>query len=83
MESSINEITRPYYLNNFKDIAFWNHATPFDFNAVWNDPYYKNVLHYRIISLESNQKSIYRRTIPLLEELIEQISLYTGRMDNG
>lgn len=77
MENSINSIVRPYYLQHFHDISFCEYATPHNYRAVWNDSYYKNIIHYHHIALEGNQKAIYERKIPLLKELIAEITNYT------
>src|SRR5207237_9973733 len=47
------EIVRPYYLKSFHDIRFRETATPIDYNAIVRDPYFRNVLDYRLRSLEA------------------------------
>ena len=73
MENSINVVNRPYYLQNFKSIRFWNYAEPVDIDEIWNDPYFNNIVHYRIVTLENNQMTSYPRLIRSIEKLIGMI----------
>ncbi|WP_411768962.1 hypothetical protein [Winogradskyella sp. A3E31] len=82
MELHINDITRPYYLQNFNEIDFLKSATPNDFNEVWSDTYYKNIVHYRIINLESNHVDAYQKTIPKITALAESIKDYLKLSDD-
>lgn len=75
-EPSVNEVTRPYYLANFHDIDFKDLATPNNFDMVWNDSYYHNIVDYRIIGVTSNQVDSYKRTLPAIEKLINSINDY-------
>ncbi|MFK7783262.1 hypothetical protein, partial [Psychroserpens sp.] len=76
MEIHINDITRPYYLNNFSDINFLKTATPNNYKSVWSDTYYHNIVHYRIINLESNHVDAYQKTIPKIKALVTEIENY-------
>ncbi|TYA53194.1 DUF6090 family protein [Formosa maritima] len=76
MELHINDITRPYYLKNFNNIDFLISASPNNFNELWIDTYYKNIVHYRIINLESNHIDAYNKTIPKIESLSNDINNY-------
>lgn len=76
MEIHINDITRPYYLKNFHNIDFHDTATPNNYREIWTDKYYHNVVHYRIINLESNHISTYNQTIPKINELANLIENY-------
>jgi hypothetical protein len=73
-EQSINMVNRPYYLSNFIDIQFFSFARPTDVQKIWSDPYYHNIVHYRIVTLESNQVRYYTDLIEEIEELTEMIS---------
>ena len=71
-----NEVTRPYYLQNFYDLDFKKSATPNNFNKVWTDTYYANIVHYRIINLEGNHRDAYEKTILKMKSLINDITKY-------
>ena len=73
MEQSINEVNRPYYLSNFGSIEFSQYANPVNIENLWNDVYYKNIVHYRIVTLEYNQKTIYEKAIKDIEKLLEMV----------
>jgi len=75
-ERSVNQVTRPYYLEHFSALDFQDSATPNDYKKIWNDPVYKNIVHYRIITLEFNQLTEYKKTIDAIEELVNQIENY-------
>lgn len=75
-EPSVNEVTRPYYLTNFHNIDFKDSATPNDFNKVWHDTYYHNIVDYRIIGVASNQIIAYERAVPAIENIINSINRY-------
>ena len=75
-EPSVNDVTRPYYLKNFENIDFKDSATPTNFNFVWNDTYYHNIVDYRIIGVEGNHIAVYSKTIPVVEQLIDSIDTY-------
>ena len=75
-EPSINEVTRPYYLQNFNNIKLWTSATPNNFESVWKDTYYENIVAYRILSLEVNQLDVYSKTIPVIQKLVDDINSY-------
>jgi hypothetical protein len=75
IETHVNELSRPYFLHNFHNIQFHVASTPNDFNKVWTDPYYRNIVQYRIKNLESNHRRNYLRTVDdinLLSGLIEE-----------
>lgn len=75
-ESSVNEVIRPYYLDNFTNLEFTKSADPIDFRKVWKDPKYKNIVHYRIINLKSNHLKSYPATIKEIEILVDEIQAY-------
>jgi len=72
-ERSINQVNRPYYLSNFNSIRFSEYAKPIDIDKLWSDPYYKNIVHYRIVTLEYNQKVVYEKSILDINLLLELI----------
>lgn len=75
-ERSVNQVTRPYYLENFFDLDFQDSATPNDYDKIWQDPKYKNIVHYRIITLEFNQLTEYPKAIDAIDDLMSQINNY-------
>ena len=76
LEMSINEVNRPYYLNNFHDLIFSKLATPNDFKFIWTDSYYHNIVDYRLITFEFNQVLKYEETIKAIESLVTAIDNY-------
>lgn len=72
-EWSINDVNRPYYLTNFRSIRFSEYADPIDLEAIWNDPYYKNIVNYRLVTLRSNQMTVYNRTLKDMSELLSSV----------
>ncbi len=78
-ERSVNQVVRPYYLDNFIALDFQDSATPIDYQKIWIDHKYKNIVHYRIITLEFNQIQDYQNTIVAIENLIEKINNYISQ----
>jgi len=76
IETSIHLVLRPYYLSNFTEIEFNDSANPINYEKVWSDPYYKNIVHYRIISLEGNQLREYQKAIAAIEGISIDIEEY-------
>jgi hypothetical protein len=75
-EKNVNEVLRPYYLANFTNIDFSESAHPIDFKKIWGDPYYKNIVHYRIITLQSNHLKNFKNTIDAIEAIVNEINNY-------
>lgn len=73
------QLLRPYYLKHFVDLRFWENATPIDYQAVVTDPYYKNLLHYRLAALRSNQLSDYPAAITDMKAVIQIIEAELAR----
>lgn len=75
IDHSVNlGLMRPYFMNQFRDLTFWKSATPMDYDFVVNDPWFKNVVDYRLAVLRGNQLTSYaeataeiRRVLGLLE----------------
>lgn len=72
-ERSGNMVYRPYYLKNFESIRFSSYAKPKDLSALWEDSYYKNIVYYRLVTLEYNQKTVYEETLEELKKLLSLI----------
>ncbi|KAA3617016.1 MAG: hypothetical protein D8M58_04535 [Calditrichaeota bacterium] len=75
-EIHVNDVIRPYYLNNFQKIEFSVSAQPIDYNKIWNDPYYKNIVNYRYKTLEINHIAFFTKTIKAINSLFEEIEPY-------
>lgn len=75
LEMSINEVNRPYYLEHFNSLVFSKQATPNNFNEIWNDQYYHNIIDYRRITLD-NQVQNYGTTEVAIKRLVEDIDKY-------
>lgn len=75
LEMSINDVNRPYYLEHFHNLVFSKHATPNNFNQVWTDQYYRNIVDYRRITLD-NQVKNYGNTAMAIRRLVKDINTY-------
>lgn len=74
IESEITlDVLRPYYLRHFTDLRFWHNATPIDPQAVLSDPYFRNLVNYRIVALKSNQLESYPLALADMEAAVEMI----------
>jgi len=72
------DILRPYYLHHFEDLKFNESATPMDYDSVMRDPYFLNIVNYRLEVLKRNQLETYELAIAqirmVLQLLDEEIS---------
>ena len=60
VDESVNfDLMRPYFMNQFRDLMFLKSATPMNYEFVVNDPWFKNVVDYRLAVLRSNQLASY------------------------
>lgn len=75
-ENSINDIIRPYYLENFNNIQFWGYAQANNLDKTWHDTYFHNVVNYRLITLQVNQAIRYPETREAVELLLQMINRY-------
>ncbi len=67
-------LLRPYYLENFQNIVFLKNATPRDAAFVRQDPYFANLVAYRLTVLQANQAARYPQAIAeirALEKLLD------------
>jgi len=76
IELIVNQVNRPYYLTNFIELKFKKYAKPKDFQTLWEDTYYKNIVNYRLTSLQINQQTYYPKTIHELKILLNLIEQY-------
>jgi hypothetical protein len=67
------ELLRPYYLRHFRDLSFWESATPIDYDAVVADTYFRNIIDYRLAALRSNQLDSYTQTAAEIRSVLELI----------
>ncbi len=75
LEMSINNVNRPYYLKNFHNLIFTKNATPNNFELIWTDSYYHNIIDYRLITLD-NQVKNYGYSINAIKKLVKDIDSY-------
>jgi hypothetical protein len=75
------DVLRPYYLARFRDIQFLEHATPLDYVAVAQDPYFHNLLDYRLTVLRRGVLSRYGGAIADMSHLIEALDHELSRRD--
>lgn len=74
IEVWVNDMLRPYYLQNFHGLIFTVSATPNDYESLWKDSYYKNIVNYRLVFLNqvvSNSHKSLKTDIEILMRLIE------------
>lgn len=72
IENSVNfGLMRPYFMHQFSDLAFWRSATPIDYDFVVNDPWFKNVVDYRLAVLEGNQLTTYLEATDEIRNVLE------------
>ncbi len=81
-EKDINQIFRPYYLSYFVSIKFSEYAKPIDIEKLWLDPYYKNIVHYRISNLEYNQRIVYENSLMDINLLLELLDKKLDQTNN-
>lgn len=53
-ENVLWEVLRPYYMTHFRDLRFGQSATPLDYQQVVNDPYYPNIIQYKLAGIQGN-----------------------------
>lgn len=71
-------VMRPYYLSHFRELRFLESATPIDFGAVVADPYYRNIVDYRLEVLRSNQLKTYPEVIGEIGEALRLLDEELG-----
>jgi hypothetical protein len=75
------DVMRPYYLTHFRDIQFLQTATPLDYPAVASDPYFHNLLDYRLTVLRRGVLSRYEETVADMARLIDAIDRELGQRE--
>jgi hypothetical protein len=70
----VNDLLRPYYLENFQNLVFSKTATPINYELLYENSYYKNLVNYRLsflkIILEKSFKTM-KHEMETLMRLIE------------
>ena len=72
-DNVVLEALRPYYLQNFSKIRFLISSTPNDLQFILTDPFYHNLVDYRLTSLRSLALTQYPQVIAEMAQLIDQI----------
>jgi hypothetical protein len=70
----VNDVLRPYYLENFHSLVFTKSATPNNYESLWRDAYYKNIINYRLVFLKNvimNSQLLLKQEIQKLMRLIK------------
>ena len=75
-EIYVNEILRPYYLENFQDLDFYKSATPINYKSLCEDPYYRNLVNYRLSFLNIVVEKSYMKMKDEMEKLMRLIEGY-------
>lgn len=56
-------LMRPYFLTHFRNLKFFESATPIEYETIVNDFYFKNIVDYRLAVLRGNQLDSYAKAI--------------------
>ena len=68
VDTGVNlDLMRPYFLQHFRDLKFSSSATPMDFDAVIADPWFLNMVEYRLTVLKGNQLNFYPEVMTNIE----------------
>jgi len=76
--SAVLEVLRPYFLRSFRDIRFGENAKPIDYRAVARDPYFSNLIDYRLASLRINAIAPCEAAISGVSGLVEVLDKEIG-----
>jgi len=72
------EVVRPYYLHAFCNIRFRESAVPLNYMQVSHDPYFRNLLDYRLASLRANAMSSGDEAI---SAVVKTVTLLNGEIE--
>lgn len=78
--NAIFEVLRPYFLQSFRDIRFRESATPLQPEVVMRDPYFLNLVEYRLTVLRANQLSATTRAITKVQATLGRIGAELQRL---
>ena len=74
VETGVNlDLMRPYFLRHFRDLKFSSSATPMDYHAVIADPWFLNMVEYRLTVLRGNQLNFYPEVIGEIRAMLEML----------
>jgi hypothetical protein len=73
------DLVRPYYLTHFRGIRFGDSATPLSHSAVIHDPYFRNLVEYRLTSLRVNPIANLQAALTEITELVAALDATIGR----
>ena len=80
IEDNLNsDVILPYYLKNFTDANFRISATPVDFESVWEDHEYHNIVSLRLKVLQGNSLGNYNIIEQNMDHLNTMITNYLGQ----
>lgn len=79
-QNAIFEVMRPYYLRAFRDLKFRESATPLDPQAVLRDPYFQNLVEYRLAVLRANQLTTTAAAIPEVAATLRLVNAELARL---
>jgi len=74
------DVVRPYYLHAFRDIHFRESATPLHYERLARDSYFRNLLDYRLASLQANAISPGEAAIGKVVETLTLIDRDVGHL---
>jgi hypothetical protein len=72
----VNDVLRPFYLENFRDLNFYKSATPINYESICKNIYYKNLVSYRLTFLRMLQKNSFMKMKYEMEKLMRLIEDY-------
>jgi len=72
----VNDILRPFYLENFRDLNFYTSATPINYELICENIYYKNLVSYRLTFLRMVQKNSFKKMKHEMGKLMRLIEDY-------
>jgi hypothetical protein len=75
------EVLRPYYLANFREVRPSGSATPLDYDAVMSDPYFANLLVYRLDVIRRSLLPRYEDAVQKAATLLVLLEVTLGTSD--
>jgi hypothetical protein len=80
VETGVNlDLMRPYFLQHFRDLKFSSSATPMDYAAVIADPWFRNMVEYRLTVLRGNVLDFYPEVIGEIRAMLETLDRELGK----
>ena len=72
------DLMRPYYLQHFRNLRSSTSATPMNYEMVENDPWYSNMIEYRLAILTANQPDSHPEVIADIRAVLEMLDAEPG-----